>query len=373
MPDFSFFHSQGLGEIYNKVCTGERLSHAEGLELFHHPNHTAVGMLAHMARARLHGKKVYFVVNRQINYTNVCVNRCVFCAFRRDHANEPGAFLLDHAEILDKIAAASANAPSLDELHMVGGCHPDLRLDWFLELFELIGKAYPHLPLKAFTPVEINHFAKMEGTSTLEVLRKLKNAGLVMMPGGGAEIFDQELRGILCPEKADAKTWLRISGEAHSLGIRTNCTMLFGHLETIEHRLSHLCALRDQQDKSGGFTCFIPLPFLKKNSRLKLSGDKAKMVDALDQLRMLAISRLMLDNIPHIKAYWVMLGHKMAQTALYYGADDLDGTIVEERIGHMAGANSSQELSLQDLEFMIRQSGFEPTRRNATFDLSMSI
>ena len=189
-----------------------------------------------------------------------------------------------------------------------------------------------------------------------------------MMPGGGAEIFDEELRPQICPHKADAKAWLRISGEAHGLGIKTNCTMLYGHLENHAQRVDHLCRLREQQDKSGGFTCFIPLPFLTENSRLKLPEDRLGPQRGLDQLRTVAVSRLMLDNIPHLKAYWIMMGPKLAQTALWYGADDLDGTIVEERIGHMAGAESAQGLTIPELENMIRQSGFRPVRRNAVFE-----
>ena len=250
----------------------------------------------------------------------------------------------------------------------MGGCHPTRRLDWFIDVFRAARAQCPTLPIKAFTCVEIEHFSRMEGISTLEVLQRLKEAGLVMMPGGGAEIFDETLRAKLCPHKASSEAWLRIAGEAHSLGIKTNCTMLFGHLETVEHRVDHLCRLREQQDRSGGFTCFIPLPFLTENSKLKLPEDKLGPQRGLDQLRTVAVSRLMLDNIPHIKAYWIMMGEKLAQAALWYGADDLDGTIVEERIGHMAGASSAQGMTISQLEHMIREAGFTPLRRNATFE-----
>lgn len=243
-----------------------------------------------------------------------------------------------------------------------------MRLAWFEDVLRAVRAANPDLPIKAFTPVEIEHFARLEGISSLETLTRLKAAGLVMMPGGGAEIFDESLRPQICPHKADAKAWLRISGEAHGLGIKTNCTMLFGHLENAAQRVDHLCRLRDQQDTSGGFTCFIPLPFLTENSRLKLPDERLGPQRGLDQLRTVAVSRLMLDNIPHIKAYWIMLGPKLAQTALWYGADDLDGTIVEEHIGHMAGAQSAQGLTITELETMIRASGFEPVRRNAVFE-----
>lgn len=368
MPDKAYYAALGLSSILDKVLSGERLSYEDGLALFACPDLTAVGALAAEVRFRLHGDAAYYVVNRQVNYTNVCVNGCLFCAFRRDHADEDGAFQLSKEDILARLEAAQSGSLGLDEMHMVGGCHPKLGLAWFEDVLRTVSDRWPDLPLKAFTPVEIAHFAALEGISTLEVLQRLKACGLRMMPGGGAEIFDTELRARLCPHKADAEAWLRISGEAHSLGIVTNCTMLFGHLETPAMRVEHLLRLRAQQDESGGFTCFIPLPFLTENSRLTLPEERSGPVRGLDQLRTVAVSRLLLDNIPHIKAYWVMLGPKLAQTALWYGADDLDGTIVEERIGHMAGAASAQGMTIAELEAMIRASGFRPVRRNAVFE-----
>lgn len=369
MFDRAYFDAAGIGGIYQKILANERLSADDGMALYACPDLTAVGALAMRVRCAMHGANTFYVVNRQINYTNICVNGCTFCAFRRDNATQDGAFTLSHAEILERIAKAFAEAPNgLDEMHMVGGCHPDLPLSWFEELLRTIGTQYPRLPLKAFTPVEIAHFAKLEGITTLEVLQRLKNAGLRMLPGGGAEIFDSSLRQQICPTKADADTWLAISQEAHELGLLSNCTMLFDHLETPGHCVDHLLRLREQQDKSGGFTCFIPLPFLKRNSRLQLPQERMMPGNAFPYLRTIAIARLLLDNIPHIKAYWIMLGVKLAQTALWYGANDLDGTIVEERIGHMAGAQSSQGLTIPQLENMIRESGFIPVRRNAVFE-----
>lgn len=368
MPDKAYYAALGLSSILDKVLSGERLTFEDGLALFACPDLTAVGALAAHARFRRHGDAAFYVVNRQVNYTNVCVNGCLFCAFRRDHEEEPGAFVLSKKDILARLEAAQTGTLRLDEMHMVGGCHPGLGLAWFEDVLRAVSDRWPDLPLKAFTPVEIAHFAALEGISTLEVLRRLKACGLRMMPGGGAEIFDEELRSRLCPHKADAAAWLRISGEAHSLGIVTNCTMLFGHLESHAMRVDHLLRLRAQQDASGGFTCFIPLPFLTANSRLELPKERRGPVRGLDQLRTVAVARLLLDNIPHIKAYWVMLGPKLAQTALWYGADDLDGTIVEERIGHMAGAESAQGLTIPELETMIRASGFRPVRRNAVFE-----
>lgn len=365
--DKKLFQATGLGDIHAKVTAGERLDRQDGIQLFENPNLAAIGALAVHERFRRHGTKTYYVVNRQINYTNVCVNRCIFCAYRRDNTKEEGAFLLSHDEIMAKIDAAIKLSDGLDELHMVGGCHPDLQLSWFATLLKRIRGNWPDLPLKAFTPVEIAHFAATEGISTRETLAILKEAGLAMMPGGGAEIFDADLRQRICPEKATADTWLRICGEAHEQGIKTNCTMLFGHLESHAQRVEHLLRLREQQDKSGGFTCFIPLPFLRDNNRLKLPPERNSPANGPDRLRTIAVARLLLDNIDHIKAYWVMLGKKLAQTALCYGADDLDGTIVEEHIGHMAGADSANGLTIAQLENMIENSGFEPVRRNASF------
>ncbi len=367
MFDEGYYASLGLGDVREKVLSGRRLSFDDGLALFNCPDVTALGALALHVRTRMHGDAASYVVNRQVNYTNVCVNGCTFCAFRRDDEKDDGAFTLSKEQILAKIAEARQGSLDLDELHIVGGCHPKLRLAWFEDLFRAVKAMAPNLPIKAFTPVEIEHFSRLEGITTVEVLNRLKACGLVMMPGGGAEIFDEALRKKLCPHKADSAAWLRISGEAHALGIKTNCTMLFGHVETFAHRVDHLCRLREQQDRSGGFTCFIPLPFLQEHSRLVLPEDKRGPCHGVDRLRTIAVARLMLDNIPHIKAYWIMLGTKLAQAALWYGADDIDGTIVEEHIGHMAGAASSQALGIEQLEEMIRKSGFTPVRRNAVF------
>ena len=367
MLNKQYYRSLGLEAIYDKVLAGTRLTYEDGLALFNCQDLTAVGALALHTRLKLHGQKTYYVVNRQINYTNICVNGCTFCAFRRDKGGDEGAFLLSKEDIIKRIEDANKSSLHLDELHIVGGCHPKLRLEWFEDLLVKIKEIAPNLPIKAFTPVEINHFAQLEKISTLETLQRLQAAGLMMMPGGGAEIFADDVRQKLCPHKADAKTWLRIASEAHSLGIKTNCTMLFGHIESYADRVDHLLRLREQQDKSHGFTCFIALPYLQKNNRLVLPLERQGPVNGLDHLRTIAVARLLLDNIPHIKAYWVMLGVKMAQTALWYGANDLDGTIVEEHIGHMAGAKSAQGLTIEQLENMIRQSGFKPQRRNAIF------
>ncbi|MDQ7833934.1 MAG: aminofutalosine synthase MqnE [Humidesulfovibrio sp.] len=357
--DLKRYEALGLGAIARKVHAGERLSLAEGHALFDCTDVTAVGALAHARRTALHGDRTFYVVNRHINYTNVCINGCAFCAYQREKGQD-GGFELSVADAVERLLEAPLPPR---EVHIVGGCHPDLHLSFFVELLSTVQNALPDAALKCFTAVEIAHFARLEGISTREVLQVLKNAGLAMLPGGGAEIFAPEVRRRICPKKSSAEEWLRIHGEAHALGLATNCTMLFGHLESIDDRLDHLDRLRTQQDKTGGFTCFIPLPFQTENSAIKVE----RPLTGLDELRTIAVSRLMLDNIPHVKAYWVMLTVKQAQAALFFGADDLDGTVVEEKIGHMAGATSRQELTKSQLQDMIRGMGLTPVERDARF------
>jgi aminodeoxyfutalosine synthase len=354
----------GLGEIFDKVTAGERLSLEDGELLYNCPDITAVGALAHHVRTRMHGDRTYYVLNRQVNYTNICVNGCLFCAFQRERGQQ-GAYVMQPSDIVDRVL--DDKGTPFTEVHIVGGCHPDLPLEWFEDVIRRIKQQRPEIVVKAFTAVEIAHFATLAGIGTAEVLARLKAAGLESMPGGGAEIFAPRVRERICARKATAQEWLRIAGEAHGLGITTNCTMLFGHIESVDDRLDHLDRLRRQQDVSGGFNCFIPLPFLTENSLLKLPEDRRGEHVGLDRLRTIAVSRLLLDNIPHIKAYWVMMGIKMAQTALYFGADDLDGTIVEERIGQEAGASSGQGLTISSLRHMITASGFTPVQRDTHF------
>ena len=322
--------------------------------------------LAHAMRLRLHPEPIVtYVGDRNINYSNVCVCACRFCAFFRAPESGEG-YVITREEMTQKIDETLRLGGT--QILLQGGHHPDLPLEWYEDLLRWMRATWPSLHIHAFSPPEIFFWSQKFGLSVDEVISRLKAAGLDSIPGGGAEIFDEGLRAQICPHKAGSAEWLRISGEAHSLGIKTNCTMLYGHLETCAMRVDHLCRLREQQDKSGGFTCFIPLPFLTENSKLKLPEEKLGPVRGIDQLRTVAVSRLMLDNIPHIKAYWIMMGTKLAQTALWYGADDLDGTVVEEHIGHMAGAGSAQGLTLKELEFMIREAGFTPVRRNAIFN-----
>ncbi len=349
-----------LDDIYDKVEDGKRLTIEDGERLFSCPDLHAVGYLAQRVRTRLHGARAYYVMNQHINYSNICVNGCLFCAFGRE-PGEAGAFMLSVDDIIAKVRARLGEP--ISEIHMVGGCHPDLSLDHFQAIIRAVKEVRPDVVVKAFTAVEIDHFARREGLDSREVLERLKGAGLDMLPGGGAEIFSARVRHQLCPNKLDGAGWLRVSREAHLAGIRSNATMLFGHIESIGERLEHLDALRRLQDETGGFVCFIPLPFQPENNRV--AG--ARGPSGLDELKTIAVSRLMLDNIPHVKAYWVMLSIKLAQVALHFGADDLDGTVIEEKIGHMAGADSKQALTRGELEHLIRAAGFDPVLRDSFF------
>ena len=361
MFDNRFYEDVGLGDVSRKLEAGRRLHLEDGLKLFACPDITAVGALAHKVRTRLHGNSAYYVLNQHINYSNICVNSCRFCAFGKKQS-DPHAFELSVQTVLQKVRERGQEP--LTEVHIVGGCHPDLPLSYYESVLREIKALRPAITLKAFTAVEIDHFARKEGTSTREILLRLKSAGLDMLPGGGAEIFNPRVRSILCPGKTAGKDWLRIIREAHQLGIRTNATMLYGHVETIEERLEHLLALRDLQDQTGGFLCFIPLPFQTANNDLTGIEPTTGVTD----LKTVAVSRLMLDNFPHVKAYWIMLTVKLAQLALYFGADDFDGTVIEEKIGHMAGAQSEQALTRSELERIIREGGFEPVERNSFFE-----
>ncbi|MCF8031811.1 MAG: aminofutalosine synthase MqnE [Desulfarculaceae bacterium] len=359
--DRSLITDPALLPIAAKLAAGQRLSYDDGLTLMTSRDLLGLGALAHPARLAKNGQRAYYVINRHVNYSNVCVNKCAFCAFWRDEDQE-GAYLLGPEEA----AALAAEHPGLDlaELHVVGSCHPGLGLDYYCDLLRAVGRARPEAGLKAFTAVEIDHFARQEGITTGQVLDRLIEAGLAAMPGGGAEIFSSRVRARLCAKKAPAAQWLSISGQAHERGIPTNATMLYGHIETPSERVEHLLALRDQQDISGGFSAFIPLAFHPDNTEL----NQMNRTSGLDDLRVIAASRLLLDNFPHIKAYWVMLGPKLAQVALNFGADDLDGTIVEERITHAAAAPTAKGLTEDELRHMIQAAGFTPVRRDCFYN-----
>lgn len=357
--DTAVISDPDLRPLAAKLMAGQRLEREDGLSLLNSRDLPGLGALATAVRRHHNGQRAHYVLNRHINYSNVCVNQCAFCAFWREAAQE-GAYTMTPAEVADK--AACGGLP-VDELHIVGSCHPDLPFEYYEDILRAARRARPEACLKAFTAVEIDHLARISGQTPRQVLERLIAAGLGAMPGGGAEVFSPRVRQRLCPRKTSAEDWLAISGLAHQLGLPTNATMLYGHIETDQERVDHLLALRHQQDLTGGFSAFIPLAFHSQNTKLTSRG----ATTALDDLRVMATSRLLLDNFPHIKAYWVMLGEKLAQVALSFGADDLDGTVVEERITHSAGATTAQGLTEAQLRGMIREAGFEPVRRDSFY------
>ena len=346
--------------IRAKVEAGVRLEDDEALALFACDDLLALGELAALANARLNGATVYYNVNRHVNYTNLCINRCTFCAFCRE-VDDEGCYTLALNDILAR--AAEAVAAGATELHMVGGLHPDLPFDFYLEMLAALKADSPQLHIKAFTAVELDHFARLTGQPVATVIAELREAGLGSLPGGGAEIFAPAVRARICPEKISGAAWLEIHEVAHRAGLRSNATMLFGHLEAHADRVDHLARLRQLQDRTGGFQAFIPLAFQPDNTRVP----GAKGVGGVDALKTLAISRLYLDNFQHIKAYWVMLGLKIAQVALCFGVNDLDGTVVEEKIGHDAGADSPQQLGRDELCALIRKAGRVPMERDTLY------
>ena len=343
-----------------KVRNGARISDIEALELFQSNDLLAIGELAALANRRQNGDRVYFNVNRHINYSNICVNRCTFCAFCKGEG-DAGAYTLALNDVLAK--AAEAAAAGATEIHMVGGLHPDLPFDFYLEMLAAIKADNPALHIKAFTAVEIDYFARISGQSVEAVLDELKKAGLESLPGGGAEIFAEDVRELICPEKISGKRWLEVTEKVHRAGLKSNATMLFGHLESYEDRIDHLSRLRRLQDHTGGFQSFIPLAFQPDNTRVP----GAKGVGGVDALKTLAISRVYLDNFRHVKAYWIMLGLKIAQVALTFGVNDLDGTVVEEKIGHDAGADSPQAMSKEQIVDLIRKAGRIPVERDTLY------
>jgi aminodeoxyfutalosine synthase len=350
-----------LDSIREKVIDGERLSMDDGLFLYRPetPLHE-VGELANLVRQRLHGNVAYYNINSHLNPTNVCVYRCTFCAFRSD-LRDPKGYLMSDDQILARGREAVDNGCT--EMHIVGGLHHQKKFDWYVDIIRLLHDAFPQLHLKAWTGVEINWFEFLARKSTREILQELIEAGLGSMPGGGAEIFHPEVRDQICEHKSDATKWLEIHRTAHELGLRTNCTMLYGHIETAYHRIDHLLRLRELQDQTGGFQTFIPLAFHPENTGLSHLQKPSALMD----LRTIAISRLMLDNVPHVKAYWIMLGIGTAQAALSYGADDLDGTVRQELIYHDAGATTPEVLSVADIRRLITAAGRDPVERDTLY------
>ncbi len=353
-----------FASISDKVSKGLRITDEEALFLFESNELLEIGELAASVNDRKNGGRVFFNINRHINYTNICVKRCAFCAFSRK-PDEDGAYSLNLAEI--KSRAAEAVRQGATELHIVGGLHPELPFDYYLELLGVVKSAAPSIHIKAFTAVEIDHLSRISGLAPAAVLSVLRDSGLGSLPGGGAEIFAPGVREQLCPDKISGERWLSIMSDAHGTGLRSNATMLYGHLEILADRVDHLRRLRDLQDRTNGFLAFVPLAFQPGNTRLQ-SGKKFGTT-GMDDLKTLAISRIYLDNFDHIKAYWVMLGEKIAQVALAFGVDDLDGTVIEERIGHDAGASSPQSLSRDEIVRLIRKAGRQPVERDTLYNM----
>jgi aminodeoxyfutalosine synthase len=352
-----------LRNLATKVRDGDRLDADDALLCFSTPHLLHLGRLADTVRRRLHGDIAYFNVNRHINPTNICVYtyNCKFCSFAA-LPDEEHAWQMSHEEVYDHAARQGGNR--VTEFHIVGGLHPELSLDWYLEMLRGLRQRFPAVHLKAFTAIEVGWFAKQEKLSIEEVLRRLRAAGLGSLPGGGAEIFHAEVREVICDGKLDAEEWLEVHRSAHRLGIPSNCTMLYGHIEKPQHKVDHLLRLRRLQDDTGGFNAFIPLAYHPENNYLGLEHHTS----GSDDLRHMATARLVLDNIPHIKAYWVMITPKLAQVALSFGADDIDGTVVEETIYHMAGAETEQHLTRSELERIVRDAGFVPVERDTLYN-----
>ncbi|MBC8872916.1 MAG: aminofutalosine synthase MqnE [Planctomycetes bacterium] len=350
-----------LKPIRDKVEARQRLSLDDGLLLYDaEVPLNDVGQLANVARERINGNAAYYNINTHLNPTNVCIYRCTFCAFRAN-LRDPQGFLMSDQQILDRGREALDNGCT--ELHIVGGLHHQKPYNWYVNVVRILHEAYPDLQLKAWTGVEINWFEFLAKKSVRQVLEDLIDAGLGSMPGGGAEIFHPEVRDKICEHKADATKWLDIHRTAHELGLRTNCTMLYGHVENAYHRIDHLIRLRELQDQTGGFQTFIPLAFHPENTGLA----HIKKASSLMDLRTVAVSRLMLDNIPHIKAYWISLGVGTAQVALSYGADDIDGTVRHELIYHGAGSTSPEVLSVDRIRHLIEETGREPVERDTLY------
>lgn len=346
-----------LDKIWKKAENNERLTREEGIALFHSPELLELGKIASFIKERKTGNRVTYVVNRQINPTNICVLSCRFCDFATKK-NRANAYEMTVEEILSKCSE------ELKEVHLVGGLHPEWKFEDYLRIVELIHEKFPQIQIKAYTAVEIDFFAKREKCSHKEILLRLKEAGLVCLPGGGAEVFSERVRKALFPFKIGSHRWLEIHRTAHELGLRSNSTLLYGHIETVEERVEHMLKLRELQDETGGFLSFIPLAYQPGKTQVV-----KRQASAIDDLKTIAISRILLDNFDHIKSYWVTMGEETASIALQFGADDLDGTIGEEKIMHAAEASSPVRMAKERLEFLIRSAGREPAERDALYNL----
>jgi len=350
-----------LKPIREKVEAGERLTLDEGILLYSNDVPLPeLGELANLVRERKNGNFAYYNINTHLNPTNICVYRCTFCAFRADLRDAKGYWMTDEDVLARGQEAVDAGST---EMHIVGGLHHQAKYDWYRRVVSVLHEAYPNLHLKAWTPVEIDWFSRLTNKPIRWVLEDMIDAGLGSLPGGGAEIFHPEVRQQICEHKADSARWFETHRTAHELGLRSNCTMLYGHIEGPFHRIDHLLRLRELQDETGGFQTFIPLAFHPDNTGLSHIKKPSGPMD----LRTMAISRLMLDNVPHMKAYWIMLGVGTAQVALSYGADDIDGTVRHELIYHDAGAETPEILSVEEIRRLIEEAGREPVERDTLY------
>jgi aminodeoxyfutalosine synthase len=359
----SRLHAAGLADIDDKLQAGERLTFEDGVRLFNVPDLLAVGWLANREREKRHGARTYFNYNLRLEPTNVCEASCLFCSFARLQPGMPEAYTMSLEEAWDKLRQR-ANQP-LTELHIVNGLNPHLPFSYYTDLLRGFKRIRPGIHLKCFTAVEIAYFADLYGMTDEQILRELIEAGLDSLPGGGAEIFAERVRRKICHDKADADRYLSIHRIAHRLGLKTNVTMLYGHIETMEERVDHMLRSRALQDETGGFQAFIPLAFHPDNNQMR----KLPAPSGTDTLRVHAVSRLMLDNIPHIKAFWIATGLEVAQTSLWFGVDDLDGTVQEEKIYHMAGSSTPEGMTTAALTRLVRAAGREPLERDTFYNI----
>lgn len=352
----------GLLEVFKKRESGERLDVADARRLFD-ADLLAVGWLANRERERRHGRRTYFNHNLRLEATNVCTASCLFCSFARLMPGDDGAYTLTVDQVLSRLRE-KADQP-LTEIHIVNGLHPELPFSYYTDLLQGLKRIRPDIHLKCFTAVEIAYFSDLYGMSDERVLVELRAAGLDSLPGGGAEIFAERVRRKICHDKCGTERYLEIHRTAHRLGMRTNVTMLYGHIETIDERIDHLMRVRDLQDETGGLQAFIPLAFHPDNNQMR----KLPAPAATETLRVHAVARLVLDNVDHIKAYWISSGVEVAQTALWFGADDLDGTVQEETIYHMAGSRTPSALSTAQIEQLILDAGREPIERDTLYNV----
>jgi len=354
-----------FGAISEKVSAGIPLSFEDGVALFREPDLLKLGALANQVREQRHGDRTTFNRNLHINPTNLCVAGCKLCSFSRRSPGQPGAYTLSLSQAWDKLKARLDAGEPVSEVHVVGGLNDSLPFDYYVELLAGLKRLQPALHIKAFSAVEIFHFHKLFQLDVREVLQRLVAAGLGSLPGGGAEIFAPRVRQRICPNKCNAEEWLQVHRTAHQMGLRSNCTMLYGTIETVEERVEHLLRLRALQDETHGFQAFIPLAFHPDNNALA----HLPAPSAVDDLRVCAVARLVLHNIPHIKAYWISLGIKTAQIAQWFGADDLDGTVQEEKIYHLAGSETPQALAPAEIVRLIRAAGRTPMERDTLYNV----